>query len=251
MPDCRCGGRRGCCRGFWTLEVERGGCIVGTEGTVGHLPLVLENLPLSRGLGSPLSFSPLFCLSSARSPCASADGVRRASRSLRCASEHEQMHGGACAGLGLKQCYMCNFLIYTHNQFIISGQNFISCMGRFGPQRDVNSKASGIYERALYVESNSVRLQYTTVVFPSLLVSARRRLRATSSAWAAASAACGWAAAAGANRWRCTDTSAAELCSRRRSVRSLGIAGASEPWLCPCAKAKLGAGLFGFSALER
>jgi len=78
------------------------------------------------------------------------------------------MQGGTCAGLGLQQCYICNFLIYTHNQFIISGRNFISCMGKFGLWRDVNSKASGKYERAFYVESNSVRLQYTTVVFPSL-----------------------------------------------------------------------------------
>lgn len=93
-------------------------------------------------------------------------------------------------------------------------------MGRFGPWRDVNSKASGKYERALYVESNSVCLQYTTVVFPSLWVSARRRLRAVSSAWAAASAACGRAAMARASQRRCTDASAAQPCSHRCSARS-------------------------------
>lgn len=101
-------------------------------------------------------------------------------------------------------------------------------MGRFGPWRDVNSKASGKYERALYVESNSVCLQYTTVVFPSLWVSARRRLRAVSSAWAAASAACGRAAVAGASQRRCTDASAAEPCSHRCSAHSRAFT-AQEP----------------------
>ena len=188
------------------LEVERGGCIARTEGMVGHLSLVLGNLPLSRVLGNLPPFSPC-SVCPQLSPCACAGTQACVGRVAR--SEHEQMQGGTCAGLGLQQHYICNFFIYTHNQFIISGQNFISCMGRFGLRRDINSKASGKYERALYVESNSVRLQYTTVVFPSLRVSAWRRLCAASSAWAAASAACGWAAVARASRLRCTDASAA------------------------------------------
>lgn len=168
-------------------------------------------------------------------------------------SKREQLRGGSCAGLGLQQYYMCNSVIYTHNQFRISGQNFMSCMGRFGLQRDVNSKASWKYERALYVESSSVCLQYTTVVFPSLWVSAQRRLHATSSAWAAASAACGWAAVAEASRRHCPDTGPPSRAPAVLPARSRGFMvqerdGALEPWLCPCVKAKLGSVLFGFSA---
>lgn len=129
-------------------------------------------------------------------------------------SKHEQLQGGTCAGLGLQQDCTCNSFIYTHNQFGISGQNFMSCMGRYGLQRDVNSKASWKYERALYVGSSSACLQCTTVVFPSLRVSARRHLHATGSAWAAASAACGWAAVAGARRRHCPVTGATKPCSR-------------------------------------
>lgn len=56
-------------------------------------------------------------------------GERGWSRSLCCA----QMHGGACAGLGSQQRYMCDFFIYTHNQFIISSQKLHLLNGKIWP----------------------------------------------------------------------------------------------------------------------
>lgn len=57
------------------------------------------------------------------------------------------------------------FFIYTHNQLVMSGQDFISCTCRFGLCWNLNSKANGKYEKTCVWDAT--HLQHSAVFFPS------------------------------------------------------------------------------------
>lgn len=63
------------------------------------------------------------------------------------------MQGGSCAELGSQGC-TCSSSIYTHKQFTTSGQSFLPWVGRFGLQRDISTRVSGKYGKALYVRAD-------------------------------------------------------------------------------------------------
>lgn len=139
-----------------------------------------------------------------------------------------QMQGGSCAGLGSQGC-TCNSFIYTHNHFTTSGQSFIPCLGRFGLQRDISTKASGKSERALYVKAALL----IAVLFPLF------GLREVS---VPPCPGC-------PEQWLWLGS-----CAREPLLLPLlqgDAEGALElPWPCSCAKAELASVLFGFPALN-
>lgn len=204
--------------GFWMLEVEAE-LHHRHRGDGGLCPLGCVKAPSEQ--------SPWEC-SSSSSPVPSAlSSAPCTCRALVRAWGEAQMQGGSCAGLALQGC-RCNSFIYTHNRFTTSGQSFIPCMGRFGLQRDISTRASGNYERALYVRAALLVASAQPWVFHPL----------------------------GSERSPCHELcSECCLCPGSHCCSHCchqgdgeGGTGPLEP-ICSCAKAKLGSVLFGCSAL--